>query len=230
MLSAVVALCMSSCKDDDEDCSYSVATSDAVDLGLSVKWARCNLGATNREDYGDYFTWGETKSATDSECTWESYKYANGAKYNLTKYVPEARASKDGYNGFFDNKTVLDPEDDAAHVVLGGKWRMPTKAEWEELYNNCTFTWTRINGVQGCLVTSNKEGFADRSIFLPAAGHRSNGVTYQGSTCSYWSTSHASPLAYFAEYWFFNEKGLYYSDILDRRDRSQGLPIRPVSE
>ena len=134
--------------------------------------------------------WGETTPATDRECSWVSYSLAKGTTSDdpkLTKYVPESK-SKYGDNGFFDNKTVLDPEDDAAHVALGGKFRMPTYAEWQKLHENCTCTRTRLNGVNGYLVTSTKDGFTDRSLFLPAAGCRSgSGFSRQGSLGYYCS-------------------------------------------
>ena len=133
-----------------------------VDLGLSVKWATCNVGANSPEEYGDYFAWGETKPKDSYK--WSTYKWCNGSKDKLTKYC------KESYYGRVDNKTVLDLVDDAAHVNLGGAWRMPTKEEIRELKDNCTWTWTTQNGVNGYLVTSKKN---DNSIFLPAAGYRS---------------------------------------------------------
>ena len=111
-----------------EDCSKSGKTYDfrpvqAVDLGLpsGLKWASCNIGATTPEEYGYYYAWGET--TTKADYSWETYKYANGAKNKLTKYCTDASY---GDNGFADNKTTLDLEDDAAHVKWGGSWRMPT--------------------------------------------------------------------------------------------------------
>ncbi len=140
-------------------------THEAVDLGLSVKWATCNVGADTPDGYGDYFAWGETEPK--SNYAWSTYEWCNGSQNTLTKYCDK---SSYGYNGFIDNKTVLDLEDDAAHVNWGGSWRMPTDAESTELRNNCTWTWTTQNGVDGYRVTSNKAGYTDKSIFLPAAG------------------------------------------------------------
>lgn len=97
-----------------------------VDLGLSVKWATCNVGAIQPEEFGDYFAWGEVE--TKAIYNWDTYKYYDD--FNLTKYTSN------------DSKTVLDPEDDAATVNWGGAWRMPTKAEQDELRNNCTWDWT----------------------------------------------------------------------------------------
>ncbi|MBR5323296.1 MAG: hypothetical protein IKV14_00570 [Muribaculaceae bacterium] len=152
-----------------------------VDLGLSVKWATCNVGATTSEEYGDYFAWGETSPKTTYN--WSTYKYCNGSSITMTKYCT------DSYYGTVDNKTTLELSDDAARVNWGGKWRMPTRAEQDELRNtsNCTWTWTTQNGVKGYKVTSKKNG---NSIFLPAPGFRyDDDLSGAGSGGSYWSRS-----------------------------------------
>jgi uncharacterized protein (TIGR02145 family) len=155
-----------------------------IDLGLpsGTKWACCNVGASKPEDYGLYFAWGETNNSEDRSFNWESYRW--GSMWKLTKYCTNSRY------GTVDNRTVLDLEDDAARVNWGGSWRMPTQAEWQELYDNCTWTWTTHNGINGYKVTSNKEGYTDKFIFLPAASRRDgsdlNGV---GSYGLYWSSS-----------------------------------------
>lgn len=144
-------------------------------------WATCNVGATEPEEFGDYFAWGETEPKT--EYSWDNYKWckeydSKEAIAYLTKYCAN---SNWGYEGFTDDKTTLEPEDDAAHVHWGGGWRIPTKAEWEELMNkeNCTWEETEQNGVPGDLVTSKKTG---NSIFLP----KNRGEYGQGA---YWSSS-----------------------------------------
>lgn len=152
---------------------------DYVDLGLpsGLKWATCNVGATAPEGYGDYFAWGETEPKTNYD--WSTYKY--GSYYTMTKYCTQSSY------GTVDNKTTLELSDDAARANWGGKWRMPTKAEQDELKNNCTWTWTTQNGVNGCRLTSKTNG---NSIFLPAAGCRNvTSVEYVGSYGSYWSSS-----------------------------------------
>jgi len=133
-----------------------------VDLGLpsGAKWAIFNVGATAPEGYGDYFAWGET--SPKSNYAWSTYKYCNGSSSILTKY------NTNSSNGTVDNKTTLDLSDDAARANWGGKWRMPTQVEQEELINNCTWTWTTRNGINGYKVTSKTNG---NSIFLPAAGY-----------------------------------------------------------
>ena len=151
-----------------------------VDLGLpsGIKWATCNVGATSPEEYGGYYAWGETEEKSNYD--WSTYKWCNGSYDSMTKYCT------DGSYGTVDNKTVLDPEDDVARVKWGGSWRMPTKAEQDELRDNCTWTWTTQNGVDGYKVT----GPNGNSIFLPATGCRSGaGVLHRGSYGDYWSSS-----------------------------------------
>ncbi len=196
-----------------------------VDLGLSVKWATCNVGATKPEEYGDYFAWGETEPKTDY--SWSTYKWCKGSYTIMTKYCNK---SDYGNNGFTDTKTTLDPEDDVAYVQWGGTWRMPTKAEQDDLRNKCTWTWygsgnTEFNGVAGYKVTSKIEGYTDRSIFLPAAGYRSDtGLYVVGSNGSYWSSSLYTDYPDLAWYVDFN-----YSDVgAGSSRRNGGLSVRPV--
>jgi len=193
-----------------------------VDLGLSVKWATCNVGATKPEEYGDYFAWGET--VPKSDCSWSTYKYCNGDFDELTKYCS---ISSYGNNGFTDTKTVLDPEDDAAHVNWGGSWRMPTKEEQDELRNtdNCTWTWTTLNGTNGYKVQSKKLGYTDKWIFLPAAGYR-NGSDFVdvGSYGYYWSSSLTTVYPSYAYYLRFNSSYVNWNGS----NRNDGLSVRPV--
>ncbi len=151
---------------------------ECVDLGLpsGTLWATCNVGATTPEGYGDYFAWGET--STKGTYDWSTYFDTNDGGDTFTKYNNEG------------GKTALDPKDDAAHVNWGGSWRMPTKAEWQELFDNCTWTWTTQNGINGYKVTSNKADYTDKFIFLPAAGSRDGSDLYGvGSNGYYWSSS-----------------------------------------
>ena len=187
-----------------------------VDLGLSVKWATCNVGATKPEEYGDYFAWGET--TTKSTYNWSTYKYYNGSSTTFTKYNTSSSY------GSVDNKTTLELADDAARANWGGSWRMPTKAEQDELRENCTWTWTTQNGVNGYKVTSNKNG---NSIFLPAAGYRNDSSLYgAGSYGRYWSSSLYTDRPYSA--W----RVYFYSDsvIRSNSDRYYGFSVRPVCQ
>ena len=187
-----------------------------VDLGLSVKWATCNVGASKAVDYGDYFAWGET--TTKSTYDWSTYKWCNGSSFTLTKYCNN---SIYGNNGFTDNKTQLELSDDAARANWGGSWRMPTDAEWAELINNCTWTWTTQNGVYGRKVTSKTN---ENSIFLPAAGNRYDSSLDDAGSSGYWSSSLDTDDSYRA--WGVG----FYSGDVDRTNGSRyiGLSVRPV--
>ena len=214
---------------------------ESVDLGLSVNWATFNVGATSLEEYGDYYAWGETepyyevgyaqeypqahwKDGYSAGYDWSTYKWCNGSSSTLTKYNTKSS------NGTVDNKTVLDPEDDVAHVKWGGSWRIPTKAEQDELLNNCTWTWYRsgnseFNGVAGYKVTSNVSGYTDRFIFLPAAGYRLEAILDVGSSGDYWSSSLNTDSPNNAWLFVYFDSGLRYTHN-DRRDA--GLSVRPV--
>lgn len=145
-----------------------------VDLGLSVKWATRNLGASVPEEYGDYFAWGELKPK--KEYAHSNYRFGHGVPFK--KYQPATKVTvkhifrANETKNVGDNKTMLDAEDDAAAVLLGGKWHMPTPKDFEELLNYCTWTWTKIHGITGYVVQSEKNGYKDRWIFLPACGFK----------------------------------------------------------
>ena len=187
-----------------------------VDLGLpsGTLWATRNVGAETPEQYGDYFAWGETEPKSNYD--WSTYKWCNGSLETLTKYCTSSSY------GTVDNKTTLDLSDDVAHTNWGGSWRMPTTAEQDELRNNCTWTWTTQNGVNGYEVTSKKNG---NSIFLPAAGYRSyTSLTNVVSSCYYWQNvcSASDPAGAFI--WYYNQGGVGTGLF----DRSYGLSVRPV--
>ncbi len=161
-----------------------------VDLGLSVMWATCNIGADAPEDYGEYYAWGETE--TKKTYKWSTYKWCEGN--NLDSLTLDNSLALTKYNnisscGIVDNKTILRPEDDVAHIKWGGSWRMPSVKEFQELIENCTWTWTSLNGVDGYRVTSKIAGYTDRSIFLPEAGGSWWAGPYAGLRGNYWSSS-----------------------------------------
>ena len=192
----------------------STSPYEAVDLGLSVKWATFNVGATKPEEFGGYYAWGETEEKENY--SWSTYKWCNGSYDTMTKYCTNSNY------GTVDNKTVLDPEDDVAHVKWGGDWRMPTKAEQDELRNNCTWAWATQNGVNGYKVT----GPNGNSIFLPAAGYRGGtDVNLRGSYGSYWSGSLDCSNSDGACGLDFYDYG-YDWDCYGRR--CYGLSVRPV--
>ena len=153
-----------------------------VDLGLpsGTLWATCNVGATTPEDFGDYFAWGEV--SPKEVYNWSTFKWCNGSVNTMTKYC---FFSEYGYNGFADYKSELDDEDDAAYVNWGSDWRIPSKEQFYELRDNCTWQWTQLNGVDGQLVT----GPNGNTMFLPAAGcllNDTSGFVWQGM---YWAHS-----------------------------------------
>ena len=196
-----------------------------VDLGLpsGLKWATCNVGATTPEAYGNYYAWGETEPK--DPYIWSNYKWCNGSTVDdakMTKYCNDSF----GQDGFKDNKTVLDLEDDAANVIWGGKWRMPTDAEWTELRENCEWTWTSDyngTGVAGRIVTSNING---NSIFLPAAGYCGNdGLDNAGNYGNYWSSSLNMDDTNDALHVLFYSDGVYRNEY---GYRCCGQSVRPV--
>ena len=194
-----------------------------VDLGLpsGTLWATCNIGANSPEEYGDYFAWGETEPK--EVYNWSTYKWCNGSYDKLTKYNTVSSL------GTVDNKTVLDPEDDAAFVNWGPKWRMPTTEQQKELINECTWSIKTINGVKGRLV----KGPNGNSIFLPPAGYREDGSLYNaGASCSCWSRScftsnGLSTKAYSAGNMGFTASNVCYLNGPDD-ERYYGFSVRAV--
>lgn len=155
-----------------------------VDLGLpsGLLWASCNLGASKPEEYGDYYAWGETKPRIQDR-SWDAYRHANGDKNRLTKYCNDAAH---GNNGFTDRLLTLQSVDDAATQQLGNGARMPTWAEWQELWDNTDAIWTMQNGVNGYKFI----GRNGKSIFLPAAGYPIGPWSkWAGTKGYYWSAS-----------------------------------------
>lgn len=180
----VFAIVFVGCKKEKNVSDGVIVDSDYVDLGLpsGTLWAKCNVGAGSPEKVGDYFAWGET--ATKTCYDWKQYKYSifDDANFKLTKYCTD---STYGYNGFVDNLTVLESVDDAVSANWGAEWRMPTAEEFNELYQNTTYIWTSINGVEGRLLT----GPNGNSIFLPATGFYLDGELICTGLGIYWSSS-----------------------------------------
>ena len=157
---------------------------EAIDLGLpsGTKWSSFNLGASAPEEFGKYYAWGEIEPKLSYD--WDTYKWCSGSYDSLTKY------NSDSSYGAVDGKTSLDPEDDAAQVWLGNGWHTPTKAQIQELISCCTWTWTKVNGIDGYLV----EG-ASNSIFLPSSGFKNGTKLFNASingetelSGDYWSS------------------------------------------
>ena len=190
---------------------------EAVDLGLSVKWATFNIGAKVPEQSDFYFAWGETE--TKDEYSWETYKW--GKKNNdLSKYCTN------NYYGTIDNKVTLRLEDDIAHLTWGGEWRIPSSKEWEELYKNCTWQWMVVNGQAGYKVTSKIAGYTDKSIFIPAAGYRTGkSISSKGTLGYYLSSTLYTGDPYAAWRFTIRSTAIGYGGI---EDRYCGLSVRPV--
>ncbi len=190
-------------------------THEYVDLGLSVKWATCNIGANSPEECGDYFAWGEITKKKDYN--WETYKYCRGTFISLTKY----NSRKD--RGETDYKTILDKHDDAAYIILGYKWHIPTKEELEELVSKCKWTWTTLNNVNGYKII----GPNGNSIFLPVTGGYWHGGKFfkPGLIGTYWSSSLCSGAPSYAYYLGISSNAYNINYLYDRSD---GLSIRPV--
>ena len=241
---------------------------EVVDLGLSVKWRGWNLGATKPSEYGDYYAWGEVETYYNgleygqtwgvNVTTWKDGK-SNGynmVSYKFRKSGSLAYGTGDDHlivtkynthegNGDVDNKTVLDPEDDAAHVILGNGWRMPTKAEWQELLDNCDVVYlkrigwmfkTETNpglGVAAIKFTSKKNG---KSIVFPLAGNIFNVDPRDCSTSGYyWSSTLVESFISDGNEWAPAEASMCYLHsatdyYVNHGYRSKGYSIRPVKD
>ena len=173
---------------------------EAVDLGLSVKWATCNVGAESPEEYGDYFAWGET--TTKSEYTYENSKTCG-------KNIGDIAG---------------DPEYDAATANWGYGWRLPTKAECEELIEYCTLEYTTLGDNHGFKLTSKING---NSIFLPAAGYRYGSSLNGAGTDGYYWGSAPSEGGTQGAYVLLFDSGFLDLTMYDRYD---GHSVRPVTE
>lgn len=159
-----------------------------VDLGLpsGTKWATCNVGADSETDYGLYFSWGETKgySGRTSEkwFYWDDYRLVENWDRPDKNFHPY---------GSDDGKTVLDLEDDAAKVNMGGKWHMPSKEQFNELIANTNSTWENNyngSGINGRLFISKSD--ESKKLFIPASGTLDNGYyTYAGNRFNIWGNS-----------------------------------------
>ena len=156
-----------------EDKAKSPDGVEAVDMGLSVKWANMNVGAKKPSGFGTYFAWGETQPK--EYYSWKTYAWSKGDSQFLTKYSTN------------DKRVQLALGDDAARANWGGEWRMPTAEEYDELIANCTWEWTTKDGVNGYQVTSKKTG---NSIFLPITGCRFYAdIQLRGVSGIYWTSS-----------------------------------------
>jgi len=194
-----------------KDKIFRICPDGAVDLGLSVFWASCNIGAESPEDYGRYFAWADVVGQTWNGSSWSGGGFSDYLPYEL------------------DPNNNLKPEYDAAHVLLGGNWRMPTASEYQELFNfnNCHSVWTsnyEDTGVAGMIFSSIIDGYEGKSIFLPAAGYGSSGLSDAGSIGYCWSSTFSNSTR--AMYLDFRSQGVDMSLY----SIYHGFPVRPVSE
>ena len=207
--SEVMILMMNSAPLPEQTAPADDARPEAVDMGLSVKWATCNLGATAPEEAGDYYAWAETsvKERYDKD----TYIFTGEGPYGLTKY-----------NAGFKLNYLAEAEDDVVAVKMGGGWRMPTFTEMNELVQQCDWLLTEQNGVAGYKVTSRTTG---NSIFLPSAGYmEGSGLHFKGTAGRYWTSTRHPYHPQCAMNLFFSEE-YHYAYFYDRY---RGYAIRPV--
>ena len=174
--------------------SVKVSGHEAVDLGLSVKWATCNVGASSWEGEGDRFAWGET--STKTEYNRENYKWGTPYYnyYGDIKGLKYIKYCTDSDYGTVDNKTTLDAYDDAATAKWGGNWRMPTKEEVQELFDNSSFVRIRRNGVSGFYLIGKNGNY----IFLQDDDYWTKTLNNDYNECAY---TYESSLYYYISRW-----------------------------
>lgn len=202
-----------------------------VDLGLSVKWATCNIGASSPSEPGGYYAWGEVVQKSDY--SWMTYRFwlCNRFLDNSPQFSKYSTSKRYGY---IDNLIILDKEDDVAHVILGGNWRMPTCIELEELLSKCQWEWTSLDGVNGYLV---KSRINRNSIFLPVGGMYYNSTLWKSNSKGfYWLSTLVENCSDQADALVFDESGPYLSThlVYNERfldlDRCFGCLVRPVRD
>lgn len=244
MMLLISALSIFTACDDNEDDSQSgkeqnkpeqevVETPSSVDLGLSVRWATFNVGATKPVDFGWSVAWGETSKSDSYD--WAMYLKDFGGSMAQSQ---DAGSTKDPLSlyvagGSKTTETIKGTEYDVARVKLSNVWRMPSKEEFLELSANCTWKWyakgnDEFQGVAGYKVTSNVAGYTDNYIFLPAAGASDKEIL--SDTCSlgkYWSASSAESDADCAIGLYFDSSKVEPNAL---SERCLGFSIRPVTE
>ena len=223
----VAAIIVAGCNKPDEpdngenhgaSVSGSIENHDYVDLGLpsGTLWATCNIGAVAPKEYGEYFSWGETNPKEDY--SWDTYQYGRWGS-SFTKYF---LSPFEGYPGFADNLKVLEECDDAASVLWGGGWRIPTYRQLKELINNCTLDGPHVNGINDWACV----GPNGNRLVLPFAGYK-EGSTLSGYYGYYWSSSlYCEHPDDSGSAWLFFNEGDEYDMSFDYRNL--GLTIRPV--
>ncbi len=220
-----------------------------------IYWSSRNLGAgrdtpegtslaERQATWGDYYAWGEVEpyyeagTAYNAPPTWKSgktgynwttYRYAYNSYTTMTKYCNSTEYGKDGFTDALTTLVISDDpveNDDAAHAVVGGIWRMPTRQDWAALCNTTNFTWGTFDGTTMDRKVTSQIISDGRYIFLPAAGNRSEtALNSPGDECCYYSSSLATSYAYHAFY--INYDGDLHEYLAPRL---YGLSIRPVTD
>lgn len=187
-----------------------------VDLGLSVKWASCNLGASDPLDVGDYYAWGEIKPKETYRL--ESYIFQKEIGSLFKRHIMSKYNV--GYSSdISDGKNQLELSDDAAHIKMGLEWRIPTFAEAKELINNCRWhPIIKAGAIVGYKIVSN---INDRSIIVPVSGVKKGIIIENGIDDSYFWTSILDD--YSCNCAMLVKNGGWSNGL-----RYYGLPIRPV--
>ena len=197
----------------------------AVDLGLSVKWASCNLGATRPEDVGNYYAWAETEPK--DEYIRDNYKYydglTGGGHIKVTKYCTDTKFGK------YDSYRTLTLDDDAAYQTLGGNWRVPSTKEWNELYNSCTWYWVTIDGLRYWKAQSTKKGYEDKFILIPLTDkYTSSKPNINNNSYGYYWCNEVWSSALTCHYGNCIRFDYEYGLLNTSYSRETGLPIRAV--
>lgn len=222
-LVAITANCQIVQKVDGHEC---------VDLGLSVNWASCNIGSQSPEEFGDYYAWGETY--TKASYNRMTYKFSGGKEgllESLTDYV-KYKGTENKQN---PNDSKLEECDDVAHILWGGSWRMPTKAEIKELVESCDWVFEEFNKIMGCWAISKING---NKIFFPLAGYIHDDVVYDvGLSGKYWASELRGDMCFEAyQIWISfadnlarmeNKSSVFLSDD---GERENGRSVRPVCD
>ncbi len=198
-----------------------------VDLGLSVKWAQLNIGAKRPENAGGYYRWGETE-------TYASTYSVNYPYRGFSFWSSHRDEVLDGNDNLYRS---MDP----ANHLVGKQWRMPTKAEFEELLNKCSCDWVKLNGMRGCLFTSKSSGSTDKFLFFPRVGGwwasryyedetDSDGTDYWSSSFDYFGFTTSGPFVYEENAFALQLAGNFTSNrpIIEEGCWAYGNPVRPV--
>lgn len=197
--------------------ALTVGAQQAVDLGLSVNWADCNIGANNPEEVGIYVAWGELEAK--ESYTLDTYRFGNDNFFSPSKYIVETGESLTDT----DHKERLDASDDIATVTLGEGWRMPTYEEIGELAEKCQWQWDDTK--KGYQVT----GPNGNSIFIPSTGYYNDQTLYCRDTEGYyWSNELDTYQTDCARTLRFTPRVVHHVNY-NNAPRDLGMAVRAVS-